>query len=180
MRSIEEIHEVPKQEKIDILESVSQTAEIPVIKKTISLLNDPDIEVRGEAFSALVLNKNDISRVLIDSLNDDEKNVRAFTSLILGNRKSAGAAEPLRRLTKDQSAAVRSCALGALGHLKAAGAEKEIRDCFADDDAEVRKSALKAAMDIGYGITKQELESLSRWDDDELRKLAAMAEQKNG
>ncbi len=179
MHSIEEIHDAPKQEKIGILESASQTAEIPAIRTAVSLLNDPDIEVRGEAFAALVLNENDISGVLIDSLDDGEKNVRAFTALVLGNRGSKDAVEALKRLTGDRSAAVRSCALGALGYLGARGAGRQVRGCFADCDMEVKKSALKAAMDIGCAITEQELEDFSKGDD-ELRKLAAMARQGAG
>jgi len=180
MHGIDETGTVARQEKIGILESLSQTADPPTIRKMVAMLNDPDIEVRGEAFGALVSNKNDISETLIESLDDQEKNVRAFTSLILGNRKSRDAVGPLRRLTADRSPAVRSCALGALGYLGAGEAEKEIRDCFADDDTEVRKSALKAAMDIRCDITERELEGFSKDGDDELKKLAAMAKRRGG
>jgi len=179
MHGIDEIGTAARQEKISILESLSQTADPSTIKKMVALLNDPDIEVRGEAFGALVSNKNDISGTLIGSLDDEEKNVRAFASLILGNRKSRDAVGPLRRLTADRSPAVRSCALGALGYLRAGEAEKEIRDCFADCDLEVKKSALRAAMDIRHGITERELEIFSKESDDELKKLVIMAKKKH-
>ena len=177
MCGVDRIQEASRRGKIDILESNSQTAEVHVIKKIVSLLNDPDIEVRGEAFGALVLNENDISETIIESLNHKEKNVRAFASLVLGNRGARNAVEPLRRLTRDNSPAVRSCALGSLGYLSAAEAEEEIRICFSDDSIEVKRSALKAAMDIGCNITEQELEDLSE-DDEELQKLVAIARQK--
>lgn len=180
MRGIDEISKAAKHEKISILESLSQTAEPSEVRKIAALLNDPDIEVRGEAFGALVSNRNDISETLIGSLNDEERNVRAFASLVLGNRRAREAVGPLRRLTADQSPTVRSCALGALGYLKAGEAAKEIHDCFADDDMEVRKSALRAAMDIRYDITRQELESFSKESDDEMKKLIIMAEKSGG
>jgi len=52
----------------------------------ISNLDDDDIEVRGEAFSSLVLNKNKISNFLINSLNATNKNIRGFMLLVLANR----------------------------------------------------------------------------------------------
>ena len=40
-----------KEEKIKILESLSSTTDSKIINKIISMLDDPEIEVRGEAFS---------------------------------------------------------------------------------------------------------------------------------
>lgn len=175
MRGINEIHGASKREKISILESVSQADEAPVIRKTISLLNDPDIEVRGEAFSSLVINKNDLSTELIESLKDGEKNVRAFATLVLANRRDGAAVEPLKRMTRDSSSMVRSCALGALGYIGASGAGDEIRSCFTDESVEVKRSALKAAIDTGCGVSDKELEEFSREGDRELDRLVVMA-----
>ena len=49
------------KDKISILESLSQSNDQETINKIISKLDDSEIQVRGEAFSSLFLNKNDIS-----------------------------------------------------------------------------------------------------------------------
>ena len=53
--NIDDIQKMSKKEKIRILESLTQTSEKLTLQKIISLLDDPDIEIRGEAFSVLVL-----------------------------------------------------------------------------------------------------------------------------
>ena len=180
MSHINEIHKVSKQEKMRILESITQTNERSVINKIISLLDDPDIEIRGEVFSTLVLNKNNISEILIEKLKDNSKNVRAYTALILANRKDLNSIESLIKLTSDERSVVRSCALGALGYLKANNAKKVIHDCFKDENIEVKKSALKASIDIGDKISTEELKSFSKEKDNELNRLVLIANQKNG
>ena len=50
-----------KDDKIGILESLSQSSDQKIINKIITKLDDSEIEVRGEAFSSLFLNKNNIS-----------------------------------------------------------------------------------------------------------------------
>jgi len=49
------------KDKIIVLESLSQSSDQETVNKIISKLDDSEIEVRGEAFSSLFLNKNDIS-----------------------------------------------------------------------------------------------------------------------
>ena len=56
-----------KDLKIQTLESLSEAKDPEIIRKIITKLDDPDIQVRGEAFSALVLNEKDISEFLIQS-----------------------------------------------------------------------------------------------------------------
>ena len=56
------------EEKIKTLESLEFTDDTEIIKKIISKLDDEDIQVRGEAFSSLILNENKISDLLIESL----------------------------------------------------------------------------------------------------------------
>ncbi len=46
------------EEKIKILETLASSDDFEIIKKMIICLDDPDIKVRGEAFSSLILNKN--------------------------------------------------------------------------------------------------------------------------
>ena len=116
------IHEIldsgTKYDKISIIESLSQSSDQEVINKIITKLDDSEIEIRGEAFSSLFLNKNDISKFLIDALSSENKNIKAFSALVLANRGDANAIPALELLTKDSSSMVESCALGALEYLR--------------------------------------------------------------
>ena len=107
------------KDKISIIESLSQSSDQEIIEKIITKLDDPKIEVRGEAFSSLFLNKNNISQFLINALSSENKNIRAFSALVLANRGDANAMPALELLSKDPSSMVSSCALGALEYLRA-------------------------------------------------------------
>ena len=107
-----------KEDKIRVLESLSQSNNPEIIRKMISMLNDPEIRVRGEAFSSLFLNKNDISEFLINTLSLENKNVKAFSALVLANRGDTNAIPTLELLSKDPSSTVKECALGALEYLR--------------------------------------------------------------
>ena len=130
MNESQSIHEIldsgTKDDKINILESLSQSADQETINQVITKLDDSEIEVRGEAFSSLFLNKNDISQFLISALSLENKNVRAFSSLVLANRGDTNAIPALELLSKDPSSMVRDCALGALEYLRTNKASAEI------------------------------------------------------
>jgi len=117
------IHEIldsgTMRDKISILESLSQSSDQEIINEIITKLDDSEIEVRGEAFSSLFLNKNDISKFLIDALSSENKNIKAFSALVLANRGDVNAIPALELLSKDPSSMVGSCALGALEYLRA-------------------------------------------------------------
>ena len=166
-----------KVEKIKILESLANSKDPEIIQLIISKLDDVDIEVRGEAFSSLVLNENNITKFLMESLNSESKNIRGFSALVLANRQNSEGIQSIIPLTKDESSLVRSCALGALGHLKAHQASEAIYRCFSDSNLEVKKSALKAAIDIGKKIPLEEINELKKENDSELEKLLVLAEE---
>ena len=159
------------EEKIKKLESLSATSDLEIIKKIIECLDDPDIKVRGEAFSSLILNKNEISELLIQSLKDSRKNVRGFASLVLANRNNANAIPEIMKLVKDERSMVRACALGALGHLKATEAKDTIHNCILDSNLEVRKSALQAMINLDDKISENEFLEISKETDSELEQL---------
>lgn len=167
-----------KEEKIDVLESLIDINEPKIINKIISKLDDPDIEVRGEVFSSLVLNNNKITQFLIDNLNSESKNVRGFSALVLANRKELDAIPALANLTKDSSSMVRSCAVGALGYLNAKNAQQAIHDCLFDSSVEVKKSALKAAIDIDYKISEKEINEITKESDDEITSLLTLVKKR--
>ncbi len=77
-KSFEEINKIldssSKEEKIKTLESLTDTTDPQIINKIVSMLDDPNIEVRGETFSVLVLNENNISKFLIKNLNSESEN----------------------------------------------------------------------------------------------------------
>ena len=115
MTSFEQIRKImasgSKEQKIKLLESLSDASDAKTILLIISALDDADIEVRGEAFSSLVLNINDVSDILIESLKDPSKNVRGYSALVLANRNDKNAIPNISQLTDDESAMVRSCAV---------------------------------------------------------------------
>ena len=117
------IHEIldhgTTKNKVSIIESLSQSSDQEMINKIITKLDDSEIEVRGEAFSSLYLNKNDISKFLINALSSENKNIKAFSALVLANRGDVNAMPSLELLAKDPSSMVGSCALGALEYLRA-------------------------------------------------------------
>ena len=157
-----------KDDKISVLESSSQSNNPEIIRKIILMLNDPEIRVRGEAFSSLCLNKNNISEFLIHGLNSESNNDKGFSALVLANRSDSNAIPALELLTKDPSSMVRSCALGALGLLHSIQSSTKIRNCFTDEVLEVRKSALEAFFRINGSIFSSEVKELTKDADDEL------------
>ena len=175
MNRFEEIFQIlssdSKDDKIKVLESLSQTNNPEIIRKIISKLDDPEIAVRGEAFSSLLLNENKISEFLIQGLRSVNKNIKAFSVLVLANRADRDAIPTLELLTKDPSSMVRSCALGGLGYLCSNQSSAIIRNCFEDNMLEVRKSALEAFFKIGGQILPSEVERLTKEADDELKFL---------
>ncbi|MDH3276626.1 MAG: HEAT repeat domain-containing protein [Nitrosopumilus sp.] len=159
------------EEKIKILETFDCTNDPKIVKKIINCLDDPDIKVRGEAFSSLVLNKNTISNFLIDGLKDSRKNIRGFGALVLANRNDTFSIPQIIDLLKDERSMVRSCALGALGHLRAKEAKNIIRNYILDSNIEVRKSALQALINLDEKISDDEIFEISKEKDDELDQL---------
>ena len=115
-----------KEDKINVLESLSQSSDQETINIIISKLDDSEIEVRGEAFSSLFLNKNDISQFLIDALSLENKNIKAFSALVLANRGDTNAIPTLELLAKDPNSMVSDCALGALEYLRINKSNEEI------------------------------------------------------
>ena len=168
-----------KENKIKMLESLTNSKDPEIINLIISKLDDSDIEVRGEAFSSLVLNENKISPTLISNLNSESKNIRGFSALVLANRQNPEGIQSIIPLTKDESSMVRTCALGALGYLKAQQASKAIQECFVDSNLEVKKSALKAAIDIGEKLPNEVINELKKQSDPELEKLLILAKKKS-
>ena len=142
----EEISKSLKNETIrkSILTTLAQNNDPEIIQEIIQLFDDDDIEIRGEVFSTLFLNENDILKDLIRGLNHESKNVRAYTALVLANRNEKNAIEEIRKLTNDSSGLVRTCAYGALGHLEAKESSKELHRGIFDSNLEAVKSATYA------------------------------------
>ena len=168
------------EEKIKILETLDNTDNPEILEKIISKLDDDDVQVRGEAFSSLVLNKNKISNFLINSLGAANKNVRGFASLVLANRNETSAIPEIIKLAKDERSMVRSCALGALGHLRA----KEARDVFiealSDSNMEVKKSALQAVIELEIMISEKKVNECIREKDPEIEKMISSIKKISG
>ncbi|WP_297593807.1 HEAT repeat domain-containing protein [Nitrosopumilus sp.] len=159
------------KEKIKILERLDTVDNPEILEKIISKLNDDDIQVRGEAFSALVLNKNKISNFLIDSLKSTSKNIRGYAVLVLANRKEMSAIHEIIKLANDESSMVRSCVIGALGHLRAQEAQEIFLKSLSDSNLEVRKSALQSIINLNVSLSDEKIREINTENDLEIEKL---------
>jgi HEAT repeat protein len=162
------------KEKIKILETMNNEGDPNMLEKIISKLDDDDLEVRGEAFSSLLLNKNKISNFLINNLNTANKNIKSFVSLVLANRNETSAIPEIIKLTKDESSIVRSCALGALGHLKAIEAKEVFLEALLDSNIEVKKSALQAIIDLKIQLSEEKINWILKEKDLEIKKMISL------
>ena len=159
------------QEKIRILETLHNTNNLKILQQIISRLNDDSIQVRGEAFNALILNQNKISKILIKNLNSTNKNIKGFTSLVLANRNDKDAIPEIIKIVNDKHERVRSCAIGALGYLKAENISEIILKLISDSSLEVQISALNAAIQTKISIPEQKIKEMSKNDDVQIKKL---------
>jgi HEAT repeat protein len=159
------------KEKIKILETLDDTNNSEILEQIISKLDDENIQVRGEAFSSLVINKNQILNFLIKSLNSSNENIRGFTLLVLANRNETNAIPEIIKLVKDKHSMVRSCAIGALGHLKAQEIKEIYPEVLLDSNLEVKKSTLQAIIDQKIIISKNILKKIIKEKDPEVQKL---------
>ncbi len=159
------------EDKIKMLELLDSEKNPVVLAEMILLLNDDSIQVRGEAFSSLVLNKNEISNILIKNLKSPNKNIRGFTLLILANRNETNVTSEIIKLVKDEHSMVRSCALGALGHLKVKDSEEIFIDSLSDTDMEVKKSALQSIIDLKITVPENKIKEMSEMEDKEIQRM---------
>ena len=172
MENIIKILKVGKPEKkIKTLETLHNTNELKILEQIILRLSDDSIQVRGEAFNALLLNQNQISKILIDNLNSSDKNIRGFTSLVLANRNEKSAIPDIIKLVEDKHGMVRSCAIGALGHLKAKKITNIILKLLSDSNLEVQKSALQAAIQTDIIISTDKIKEMEENADLQIKNL---------
>nr|AIF17768.1 hypothetical protein [uncultured marine thaumarchaeote KM3_79_B12] len=142
-----------------------------ILQQIISRLNDDSIQVRGEAFNALLLNQNKISKILIKNLNSTNKNIKGFTSLVLANRNDKDSIPEIIKIVNDEHERVRSCAIGALGYLKAENISEIILKLISDSSLEVQISALNAAIQTKISIPEQKINEMSKNDDVQIKNL---------
>jgi HEAT repeat protein len=169
----EEILESLKNDnsKIKVLSVLTQTDDPEIIQEMIKLFDDEKIEIRGEVFSTLFLNKNNILEQLIYGLKNESKNIRAYVTLVLANRNEKESIQKIIKLTKDSSGVVRTCAYGALGHLEAKEGIKELHEGIFDSNVEAVKSAAYALSRIRERISQKEIEKLQSFDDQDFEKI---------
>ena len=160
-----------EQKKIEILETVNNTNNLKILQQIILRLNDDSRQVRGEAFNALLLNQNKISKILIDNLSSPNKNIKGFTSLVLANRNEKDAISEIIKIVNDEHGMVRSCAIGSLGYLKAEKITNVILKAFSDPNLEVQKSALQAAIQTNIFVTEKKRKEISKNSDQQMKNL---------
>ena len=169
----EEILESLKNENLrkSVLQTLTQNNDPEIIHEIIQLFDDEDIEIRGQVFSSLFLNKGDILKDLVLGLKHDSKNVRAYTALGLANRNEKNAIEEIIKLTNDSSGLVRTCAYGALGHLEAKQSAKVLHKGIFYSNLEAVKSAAYSLTRIKEKISDKELEELHKLDELEFDRI---------
>ena len=157
--------------RLDILPKLTQTNDPEIIWEIISLFDAEKIEVRGEVFSTLFLNENDILEQLLKGLKHESKNVRGYTLLVIANRNEKDATKEITEMTNDSSGLVRTCAYGALGHLKVKESSKELHQGIFDSNLEAVKSAAYALSRINEKISQEEIDSMQRLERIDFKKI---------
>ena len=157
--------------RLDILPKLTQTNDPEIIWEIISLFDAEKIEIRGEVFSTLFLNENDILEQLLKGLKHESKNVRGYTLLVIANRNEKDAIKEIIELTNDSSGLVRTCAYGALGHLKVKESSKELHQGIFDSNLEAVKSAAYALARIKEKISQEEIDSMKRLERKDFEKI---------
>ena len=157
--------------RLDILPKLTQTNDPEIIWEIISLFDAERIEIRGEVFSTLFLNENDILEQLLKGLKHESKNVRGYTLLVIANRNEKDAIKEIIELTNDSSGLVRTCAYGALGHLKVKESSKELHQGIFDSNLEAVKSAAYALARIKEKISQEEIDSMKRLERKDFEKI---------
>ena len=157
--------------RLDILPKLTQTDDPEIIWEIISLFDAEKIEIRGEVFSTLFLNENDILEQLLKGLKHESKNVRGYTLLVIANRNEKDATKEIIELTNDSSGLVRTCAYGALGHLKVKESSKELHQGIFDSNLEAVKSAAYALARIKEKISQEEIDSMKRLERIDFEKI---------
>jgi HEAT repeat protein len=162
------------KEKIKILETLDNIDNPEILETIISTLDDENIEVRGEAYSSLVLNENKILNYLINGLTAASENIKSSILLVLANRNEISAIPEIIKLVKDERSIVRSCALGALRHLKAQEAKNIFLEALSDSNLEVRKNALQAIIDFEIIVSEDEIGKKFKEKDSEIEKMISL------
>jgi len=157
--------------RLDILPELTQTTDPEIIWAIVELFDAERIEIRGEVFSTLFLNKNDILEQLLKGLKHESKNVRGYTALVIANRNEKNATKEIIELTNDLSGLVRTCAYGALGHLEVKESVKELHKGIFDSNLEALKSAAYALARINEKISQEEIVSMKRLEETDFEKI---------
>ena len=157
--------------RLDILPKLTQSDDPKIVQEIIELFDAEKIQVRGEVFSTLFLNENDILEQLLKGLKHESKNVRSYVTLVIANRNEKEAIQQIIELTNDSSGLVRTCAYGALGHLEVKESAKELHRGIFDSNVEAVKSALYALARINEKITKKEIDELKKLDESDFEKI---------
>ena len=142
-----------------VLPTLTQNNDQEIIQEIIKLFDDEDIEIRGEVFSTLFLNENNILKDLVLGLKNDSKNVRAYTMLVLANRNEKNAVNFNRskggvmteKITKTQLKKFKK-------KMKALKVAKLNPDATKSERKKIRKELKKELKELG--LEKNEIKTL--------------------
>ena len=159
------------QKKIGVLETLHSINNSEILQQIILRLNDNSIQVRGEAFNALLLNQNNISKILIDNLSSTNKNIKGFTALVLANKNEKSAIPEIKKIVNNEHGMVRSCAIGSLGYLRAEEISDIILKALTDSNLEVQKSALQTAIQTNIFVSEEKIKENTKNNDPQIKNL---------
>lgn len=158
------------------VQALGEIKDARAVESLIQVLTDSDVDVLGDAVSAL--EKIGIASVepLIQALKDRDSQIRKLAVVALGEIRDTRAVEPLIQVLSDDDSNVRGEAADALSKIRDTKAVEPLIRVLRDNDSNVRCKAALALGEIRDAkASKPLIHALLNDKDSEVRKNAAMA-----
>ncbi len=158
------------------VQALGEIKDARAVESLIQVFTDSDVDVLGDAVSAL--EKIGIASVesLIKALKDRDSQIRKLAVVALGEIRDARAVEPLIQVLSDNDSNVRGEAADALSKISDTRAVEPLIHVLSDNDSNVRCKAALALGEIRDAkASKPLIHALLHDTDSEVRKNAAMA-----
>ena len=158
------------------VQALGEIKDARAVESLIQVLTDSDVDVLGDAVSAL--EKIGIASVkpLIRALKDKDSQIRKLAVEALGEIRDTRAVEPLIQVLSDNDSIVRGEAADALSKISDIRAVEPLIQVLSDNDSNVRCKAALALGEIRHAkASKPLIHALLHDKNSEVRKNAAMA-----
>ncbi len=150
-----------KRVRIEAINGLAKRKAYTSVPKLISLVKQPDPDVRRAVFAALLTlrtadNEVELRVVFQKGMDVQDSDVRLICIKALSDKTSGADIEALRSAAFDKSKEVRLAAIAALASTKLFEAMDALANMFGDADMEVREKALEALGSIPAGEAKKQ------------------------